>query len=284
MLKCDYCCVRPSSLKITCLKCSSNRSIQICYKCSINVSQLREHSRIHPLSTYELVDIPLDENNLSEWLCNDEINLIEMIETCGLGNWSDISLKLSKNIFDCQNHFEDIYLSRSISPYSICFQSFPNTKQLIGENLINEQNFQLNSLIYPPMLIDSEQQKMLTYMPQRDEYEREYLNQAENRLPISNNDELFNDQQEQDGSRLLVHKAKLALLRSYKQILKRRFKLKDFIRDYAIGFNYSPDQEYSFYFIIFFLFEIIFHRMDLHQISRFLSADEYERLIYNHRR
>jgi transcriptional adapter 2-alpha len=263
MLKCDYCCVRPSSLKISCLKCSSNRSIQICYKCSINVSQLREHSRIHPLSTYELVDIPLDENNLSEWLCNDEINLIEMIETCGLGNWSDIALKLSKNINDCQNHFEDIYLSRSTSPYSICFQSFPNSKQLIGENLINEKNFQLNSLIYPPMLIDSEQQKMLTYMPQRDEYEREYLNQAENRLLISNNEELFNDQQEQDGSRLLVHKAKLALLRSYKQILQRRFKLKDFIRDYAIGFNYSPDQEYfdfifSSFYLKLFLIEWIF--------------------------
>ena len=243
MSKCDYCCIRPSSLKITCLKCSASRPINICYQCSLNVPQIREHSRIHPLSTYQLVDIPLDENHFSQWLCNDEINLIEMIETCGLGNWVDVASKLSKNSFDCQNHFEEIYLSRSTSSYSICFQSFPNTKQLIGENTINEKDFQSKSLIYPPMLIDSEQQKVLTYMPQRDEYEREYFNQAENRLPISNNDELFNDQQEQDGSRLLVHKAKLALLRSYKQILKRRFQLKDYIRDYAIGFNYAPDQE-----------------------------------------
>ena len=30
--------------------------------------------------------------------------------------------------------------------------------------------------------------------------------------------------------------------------------------------------------------DLFFARMDLHQISRFLSADEYERLIYNHRR
>ena len=244
MLKCDYCCVRPSSLKIHCLKCSSNRSIEICYKCSINVSQIREHSRIHPLSTYELIDIPFDETNLSEWLCNDEMNLIEMIETCGLGNWSDVDLKLSKNPHESQLHFEETYFSRSTSSYSICFQSFPNSKQLIGEKTINERNFQLNSFIYPPMLIDSEQQKMLTYMPQRDEYEREYFNQAEHRLPISTNEDLFNDQQEQDGSRVLVQKAKLALLRSYKQILQRRFQLKDFIRDYGVGFNYSPDQEY----------------------------------------
>jgi hypothetical protein len=206
----------------------------------------------------------LDENNLSEWLCNDEINLIEIIETCGLGNWSDVGLKISKNPIDCQNHFEDIYLSRSTSSYSICFQSFENNKQLIGEDLINQKDFLSKYFIYPPMLIDTEQQKTLTYMPLRDEYEREFNNQAENRLPLLINDDLFN---QQDGSNLLLHKAKLALLRSYAQIIRKRLQLKHFIRDYAIGFNYSPDQD-----------------MDLHQISRFLSADEYERLIYNHRR
>lgn len=194
---------------------------------------------------FKFNDIPLDENSMSEWLCGDEINLIEVIESCGLGNWVDVGSKISRNPVECQNHFEDIYLSRSTSPYSIYFQSFQNTKQLYGENTINGKYFQLKSLIYPPMLIDSEQQKMLTYMPFRDEYEREYLNQAENRIPILTNDEQLNqmnDQQPQDGSTILLHKAKLALLRSYAQILRRRLQLKDYIRDYALGFNYSPDQ------------------------------------------
>jgi hypothetical protein len=166
---------------------------------------------------------------------------------------------MSRNPSDCQSHFEDIYFSRLTSPYSIYFQSLANSKQLIGENQINEKNFQIKSQIYPPMLIDSEQQKTLTYMPQRDEYEREFSNQAENRLPILNNDEQINDQQEQDGSRLLLHKAKLTLLRSYAQIIRKRLQLKHFIRDYAIGFNYSPDQEFEFidfYFLLsnFFIF------------------------------
>ena len=100
----------------------------LCYQCSLNVPQIREHSRIHPLSSYQLVDIPLDENHFSQWLCNDEINLIEMIKTCGLGNWADVASKLSKNPLDCQNHFEEIYFSRPTSSYSICFQSFPNTE------------------------------------------------------------------------------------------------------------------------------------------------------------
>jgi hypothetical protein len=162
---------------------------------------------------------------------------------------------MSKNPLDCQNHFEDIYLSRLTSPYYIYFQSFPNSKQLIGEDLINENNL----FVYPPLLIDSEQQKTLTYMPQRDEYEREYLNEAENRLPHLNNDEQLNDeQQQQDGSRILLHKAKLALLRSYAQILRRRSNIKHFIRDYALGFNYSPDQEFVYFHIHLFLFELIF--------------------------
>ncbi|CAF1291958.1 unnamed protein product [Rotaria sp. Silwood1] len=279
MSKCDYCCIRPSSLIINCLKCSQYSQINICFKCSINVNQLREHAKHHPLSTYKLNDIGLDDNCISEWLSNDEINLIEMIESCGLGNWNDISIKMSRNSFDCQNHFEDIYLSGQTSPYYIYFQSFKNTKKLYGENHINGNNIQIKYLIYPPMLIDSEQQKLLTYLPYRDEYEREYLNQAENRLPILNNDQQLNqnnnhEQQQQpqsqspdNSSTLLLHNAKLSLLRSYGEILRRRLQLKDFIRDYAIGFNYSPDQE-----------------MDLHQISRFLSADQYERLIFNHRR
>ncbi|CAF1130583.1 unnamed protein product [Rotaria sordida] len=281
MSKCDYCCIRPSSLIINCLKCSPYRQINICFKCSINVNQLREHAKHHPLSTYKLNDIPLDDNSISSWLSNDEINLIEIIESCGLGNWNDIDYKISRNEFDSQNHFEDIYLSRSTSPFYIYFQSFKNNKQLYGEYLINKSNIQIKYLIYPPMLIDSEQQKLLTYLPYRDEYEREYLNQAENRLPFFNNDQLFhqyNQQQQQqqeqqqqqtqqDGSTILLDNAKLSLLRSYGQILRRRLQLKDFIRDYALGFNYSPDQQ-----------------MDLHQISRFLSADQYERLIFNHRR
>ncbi|CAF4396222.1 unnamed protein product [Rotaria sp. Silwood2] len=255
MSKCDYCCIRPSSLTINCLKCSQYSEINICFKCSINVNQLREHGKHHPLSTYKLNDIPLDDNCISEWLSNDEINLIEIIESCGLGNWNDIAFKMSKNSFDCQNHFEDIYLSPLTSSYSIYFQSFKNNKQLYGENYINGNNINMKYLIYPPMLIDSEQQKLLTYMPFRDEYEREYLNQAENRLPILNNDQQLNqinDQQQQqsqqqqdNSSTILLHNAKLSLLRCYGQVLRRRLQLKDFIRDYAIGFNYSPDQQFD---------------------------------------
>jgi hypothetical protein len=55
MLKCDYCCSRPSSLEIHCIKCSPSRSINVCFKCSINVNQLREHAKQHPLSTYQVI-------------------------------------------------------------------------------------------------------------------------------------------------------------------------------------------------------------------------------------
>ncbi|CAF1304761.1 unnamed protein product [Rotaria sp. Silwood1] len=147
MSKCDYCCIRPSSLIIYCLKYNQSSQINISVKCSVNLN-----------------DIPLDDNCISEFLSNDEINLIEMIESY-------------------------IYLSRQTSHIIFIFQSFKNNKQLHGENHINGNNIQLKYLIYPPMLIDSEQQKLLTHMPCRDEYQREYLNQPENRLPILNNDQ-----------------------------------------------------------------------------------------------
>jgi hypothetical protein len=150
---CDYCWNRCSSLIINCLKCSPSRGMKIYYLYSINVNQLREHAKHHPLSTYEINDIPLDENSLSEWLFKDEFNLIEMIESYGLGNWNDIAFKMSKTPQDCQNHFEDIYFSRLTSPYSIDFQSFPNLKQLSRENQINGKDFQIKSFIYPPIVV-----------------------------------------------------------------------------------------------------------------------------------
>ena len=98
------------------------------------------------------------------------------------------------------------------------------------------------------MLINRDEQKSLTYMPNRDEYEREYLNEAETRLPIINPDDALDDlqdEQEQDAPRRLIHKGQLTLLRSYRQILSRRFQLKSFIRDYALAFHpsSSPDPQ-----------------------------------------
>ena len=190
----------------------------------------------------------MDDRSVSEWLCRDEIDLIEMIETCGLGNWSEIGCRMSRNAFDCQNHFEEIYFSRSSNRLEISFQCFHSLKHLIGENEMNCKDLQSSSIIYPLMLINRDEQKSLTYMPNRDEYEREYLNEAETRLPIINPDDALDDlqdEQEQDGSRRLIHKGQLTLLRSYRQILSRRFQLKSFIRDYALAFHpsSSPDPQ-----------------------------------------
>jgi len=240
MCKCDYCCQRSSCLEINCLKCSPSRPMNICFRCAMSVQQIKDHSKQHPLSTYQFIDIRLDENQPNSWTLTEEINFIEMIESCGLGNWIDIANKLNKNENDCRNHFQQIYLCPLTSFYSIYFQSFVNKKKLFGENEINPTNFKSQSIIYPPLLIDNEQQKLLTYMPFRDEYEREFTNFIENRLPI------FNNEQEQANS--ILDKAKLTILTSYKQILQRRLQLKHFIRDYALPFNYSNEQQFVLLF------------------------------------
>jgi len=117
------------------------------------------------------------------------------------------------------------------------------------------------------MLIGCSQQRLLTYMPLRDEYEREYLNEAENRLPSLTCDE--EDNQRDNHESRLICDAKLALVRSYAHLLRQRLKLKEFIRDYALAFQLNESSPF---------------KPNLHQISRFLSADQYERLIFNHRR
>ena len=85
----------------------------------MSVQQIKDHSKQHPLSTYQFIDIRLDENQPNSWTLTEEINFIEMIESCGLGNWIDIANKLNKNENDCRNHFQQIYLCPLTSFYSI---------------------------------------------------------------------------------------------------------------------------------------------------------------------
>ncbi|CAK9188970.1 unnamed protein product [Sphagnum troendelagicum] len=171
-----------------------------------------------------------------------------MIESCGLGNWIDVANRMSRDPNECRSHFEEIYLSPSSSPFNLFFSSFSSNKRLIGEEVCNVVDLQSSSIIYPPMLVESEEQRLLTYMPHRDEYEREYHNEAENRLPgLTIDDEEIDATEEEDPSRRLLRQGKLALLRAYAQILRRRLQLKHYIRDYAIGLTIQtstqPDQQ-----------------------------------------
>jgi len=277
MVQCDYCSCRSSCLKIDCSQCYSDRSFHLCLKCSSNVHLFDQHWKDHSNALYQFEDVPLNENQCSSWLSTDEIHLIETIETCGLGNWIDIGTKLHRKSSSCEKHFEDIYLSPHQSSYSISFQRILSKKLLHGETKVDftqQKDFQSESIIYPLMLISNDQQKCLTYMPYRDEYERELENNSEYYLPTQiqiDQDEtnLLFDEHSQliDQSKTLLQQSKLTLCRSYSHRIRKRFQLKHFIRDYALAFAFSNDQKF-----------------DLHQISRFLSSDQYERLIYNHRK
>ena len=227
-----------------------------------------------------------------------------MVETCGLGNWTDIGRRLNRDEKECRNHLEWMYFSPSFSSLSLFFSSLISSRRsLTGEDEVNSpsRHFSSSSLIYPLMSINPDEQKCLTYMPLRDEYEREFNNQAETRLPsqLTAEDQDTSSSSssvplssecfllEEDRAKVLLHQAKWSLCRSYGQILRRRFQLKHFIRDYSLAFEHQQQEQQQFVSLFAALhlplFLCLFFRFDLHQISRFLSADQYERLIYNHR-
>ncbi|CAF1029624.1 unnamed protein product [Didymodactylos carnosus] len=293
-LICDYCCSWPPSIIISCSKCP--RPIRVCRKCALYVPEFKTHAEKHPNAINKFCDMPLYDGE-KQWLYSDEIHLLETIESCGLGNWIDVGQRLKRSADECRQHFEKFYLKNGIwdFPFSECQK--PQLKNDISSDKdLSETQFMSSSIIYPPMLLSTDKQRLLTYMPLRDEYEREYFNEAENRIPG-----LTIDSEEEEDE--LLKEGKLALIRGYGEVLRRRLELKDYVRDYAYGFTYeqptlSPstslkddDQLMDSY-----LHENVTDhdgrledeqrtkKYELHQISRFLSADEYERLIYNHHR
>ncbi|CAF1218457.1 unnamed protein product [Didymodactylos carnosus] len=277
-LICDYCCSCPPSI------------------CALYVPEFKTHAQRHPNAINKFCDMPLYDGE-KQWLYSDEIYLLETIESCGLGNWVDVGQRLKRSADECRQHFEKLYLKNGIwnFPFSECQK--PQLKNDISSDKdLSETQFINSSIIYPPMLLSTDKQRLLTYMPARDEYEREYFNEAENRIPGMTID---SDEEEDE----LLKEAKLALIRGYGEVLRRRFELKDYVRDYACGLTYEqptlstspslkdqdgPSESHA-------NGTAMDHdersedeprmkKSELHQISRFLSADEYERLVYNHHR
>jgi hypothetical protein len=171
----------------------------------------------NPFCEIELEDVPLNEKHLNDWLAKDELQLIEMIETCGLPNWIDIGMKLQRNVNQCEKHFPKRDFSSGNVSYSIAFHSSHPRKLLHGEDPLTSKNFHRlhsSSIIYRSMSINSDQHKSFTSMPYRDESEREYLNRCETCLPtqIHLDDEEtsshFFDQQQFHQRRCLLDQAK----------------------------------------------------------------------------
>ncbi|RWS17473.1 transcriptional adapter 2B-like isoform X1 [Dinothrombium tinctorium] len=163
----------------------------------------------------------------TEWTALEELALLEAVEKYGYGNWGDIAEYInSHTATEAKNHFFDYYVEGTIG--RLTWNSVQANESGVKDHTATKCGALSPSLTAPlpstPDLTIQEQQ-FLGYMPKRDDFEREFDNDAESlvsMLSININD----DDLEID--------LKLAHVDMFKRRLAERFRRKKVVNEYNL--------------------------------------------------
>lgn len=171
-------------------------------------------------------EFPLIQN--SGWSARQELQLLDMLLSCGYGNWSDISRRMrDKTIDECRSHYHEHYIDH---------QSLAELPKFRDNRTIETEPvpflFKVEDLDEPPRFAPtSSNYKLLAgYNAVRSDFEVNFDNHAE--LLIS--DLKFNEFQKGDLNFELGQSLQVALLSSYNNRLKERFRRKRIIREHGL--------------------------------------------------
>lgn len=98
--------------KVTGAMSSNLEEVDLCVECFSSGVSFNSHSPHHPYRILNPLDFPVYHK---DWRADEELLLLEAIESLGLGNWEDLSEQLGNRFSpeDCKEHYVDVYLCRS---------------------------------------------------------------------------------------------------------------------------------------------------------------------------
>lgn len=98
--------------KVTGAMSSNLEEVDLCVECFSSGVSFNSHSPHHPYRILNPLDFPVYHK---DWRADEELLLLEAIESLGLGNWEDLSEQLGNRFSpeDCKKHYIDVYLRRS---------------------------------------------------------------------------------------------------------------------------------------------------------------------------
>lgn len=180
----------------------------------------------------------MDSGNLSlyrgrnTWSAREHLHLLDAIEQFGFGNWEDISKHIeTKSPEDAKEEYTARFLSGTVGRHTWSQNMRPN---LIDHTLEDHGPLsQITTQRLPPIDVSGEEADQLGYMPNRDDFEREYDTAAEqlvSTLSLSADD---------DETDLVL---KLAQVDIYTRRLRERARRKRLVRDYQLVANFYRGQ------------------------------------------
>lgn len=250
---CIFCSVELENLFIRCKECLI--STDICLNCFAKGSQTSLHRNNHEYTVLNL-------NNLitfSNWSAKQELRLLNSIKHNKELNWSNISDCVSidnnsvKSSIECKDHFEDwMALIASTDDKEVDNLIF----LFSGDPSFNFRDNDTNP--WRPNTLTNSFKKLSGYRAARGDFETEYIdkyevinisdldfdgvahfsgtfNNAEDDdvVDVENESEEDNENQDEDNEEI-EFELKLCMLKSYHDVLRKRYSIKKFIRKFGL--------------------------------------------------
>jgi len=220
---CNYCEEDINGLRVRCLECEDFDLCLQCFACGAEIGKHRSGHGYQFMDTGNFSIFP----GQGHWTAREEVRLLDAIEQYGFGNWDDIAGHIETRTPDeARNKYIASYISGTIGkttwePASERLQlpfEHPNAdagplSPHLGSSLPNQPT-------------GTEENIMLGYMPQRDDFDREWDNEAETCIaPLYINPV---DDEEVDLA------LKLSQVDMYMRRLRERSRRKRVVRDFQV--------------------------------------------------
>ncbi|KAH0566702.1 transcriptional adapter 2-beta isoform X1 [Cotesia glomerata] len=237
---CTYCQEDITGLRVKCVEC---QYFDLCLQCFSAGAEIGQHKNDHSYQFMDSGTISIFNGSRGNWTAREHLRLLDAIEQFGFGNWEDISKHIeTRTPEEAKEQYIARYLEGNIGKYTWPprqrrSSSSSSTSECYTPNLTDQTTSpdhgplspDLTSKL-PPLDITPEEAQQLGYMPQRDDFERDYNHEAESLVSS-----LFLNPAEDDDLDIAL---KLAHVDMYTNNLRERARRKRVVRDYQLVSNF----------------------------------------------
>ncbi|XP_012288744.1 transcriptional adapter 2-alpha isoform X1 [Orussus abietinus] len=221
------CGICKSTLTEPYIRCAKCKDINICPCCFSKGSEIGMHRNDHD---YIIVknEFPIIEN--SGWTAKQEIELLDVLQQCGFGNWIDVGKRMGgKSPEECKKHYLQHYIENQTLP------GLPKMREsevaIFGAEPIPYM-FKLQDVEEPPRFArDTPSSRLLAgYNAARSDFEVNFDNHAE--LLIS--DLKYNEFIPEDNYYRLGTELQVAIVKAYNHRLRERMRRRRIVREHGL--------------------------------------------------
>lgn len=168
--------------KIPYIRCAKCFKYQQCLECFSTAASCDDHLLDHQIMVFDYVEEPLTREG---WSTEEEALLLFGVKTCGIGNWEDIKEVVeTKSALECEEHYFQTYIDSDNAPFmpDEILPPLELPPPLPYDTTPRDSRPAMNNEHYLSSIgktVPTTPAEFAGYMPKRDEFEIEYINEAE---------------------------------------------------------------------------------------------------------